>query len=113
MFKGEFQYDEIREDGKFKVYTIDFFGYNIEAMVRESDNKIFYSVADTLKMCSLANRGSYSTNLINNSSEVIKSGRKTYIDSIALFSYIFKGRNEGIMEVKEKFVDFFIKNIDI
>lgn len=113
MFNGEFLYDEIREDGKFKIYSINLFENKVEAVVRESDNAMFFSVADVLKMCKLANRGSYSANLINNSSEVLRHGRKAYIDGLALFSYIFKGRNEGIVEIKKKFLNFFIESIDI
>lgn len=113
MFSTRFLYDEIRADGTYKVYEIDLFDSKVETMVRQSDGAKFYSTADILRMCELSNRGSYSSNLINNSEEVIKHGRKTYVDSMALFSYIFKGRNEGITKVKKKFLDFFEDKIDV
>lgn len=113
MIKGTFLYDEIRVDGKYKVYEIDLFGDIVETMIRESDKEMFFSSADVLRMCQLANRGSYSSNLISNANEVIRNGRKTYIDSMAMFSYIFKGRNEGIMIPKKKFLKFFVDSIEL
>lgn len=113
MFNTRFLYDEIRPEGNYKVYEIDIFDNKLETMVRESDGAKFYSSADILRMCELSNRGSYSSNLINNSEEVIRHGRKTYVDSMALFSYIFKGRNEGITKIKKKLLEFFEEKIDI
>lgn len=112
MFTKTFVCDEIRAEGSYKVYEADIFDNKVEMIIRDSDNKAFFSTADILRMCQLANRGSYSTNLTNNSSEVIRSAKKVYVDGMAMMSYIFKGRNEGIVQIKEKFLNFFLENID-
>lgn len=113
MLKGKYLYDEVTTSGTYKVYEVDMFGNNVAMIVRQSDGERFLCVADILKMCELPNRGSYSSNLTNNSRVVIKLGRRVYVDAMAMISYIAKGRNEGIVKVKEKFTKMFMESVDI